>query len=222
MDRVALPVLLKKGAEASLFIDYWHSRKVVVKKRSAKKYRPAELDLKIRTYRTIHEAQLLSEAKKAGVPTPTIFFVDIKSSTIIMEMIDGEQVKRLIGAELPEKVRGGLCAKIGELIGRLHHYGIVHGDLTTSNMILNPEGKVIFVDFGLGEKTREVEARGVDLHLMKRALKSTHHKFAKECFRAVMKGYADVVGKKEAEEVSNKIGEIEKRGRYNEKRRKDQ
>ena len=60
----------------------------------------------------------------------------------------------------------------------------------------------------------ELEPKGVDLHLMKRALQSTHYKHAKECFKAVMKGYGETVGEEEAKKVSEKIREIEKRGRY--------
>jgi len=100
------------------------------------------------------------------------------------------------------------------LIGRLHNRGIIHGDLTTSNMILTSNGKVFFVDFGLGEQSEELEIRGVDLHLMKRALQSTHYKYAKECFDAVMEGYAETVGKEPAKNVLEKIQEIERRGRY--------
>ena len=53
-------------------------------------------------------------------------------------------------------------------------------------MILNPEGKIFFVDFGLGEKNMELEAKGVDLHLLKRALQSTHYQFWEECFKSVL------------------------------------
>jgi TP53 regulating kinase-like protein len=81
-------------------------------------------------------------------------------------------------------------------------------------MILTSNGKVFFVDFGLGEQSEELETKGVDLHLMKRALQSTHYKYAKECFDAVFEGYAETVGKSVAESVSEKILEIERRGRY--------
>ncbi|MCK4434537.1 Kae1-associated serine/threonine protein kinase, partial [Candidatus Bathyarchaeota archaeon] len=116
--------------------------------------------------------------------------------------------------------RQRLCFKIGELIGKLHKYGIIHGDLTTSNMILNPEGKIFFVDFGLGEKSKELEVRGVDLHLMKRALQSTHFRFAEEYFNAVIEGYSKVLGSETVKNVLEKIGEIEKRGRYIAERKK--
>jgi TP53 regulating kinase-like protein len=212
------PVLIKKGAEASLYLADWHDRKVVMKKRLAKKYRPKILDEQIRIYRTIHEPQLMHEAKKAGVPTPTIFLVDIKNATIIMDFIEGRQVKQLL-SKVSKSERLSLCVKIGELIGRLHNNGIIHGDLTTSNMILTSEGKIFFVDFGLGEKTKELEARGVDLHLMRRALQSTHFRFTEECFDAIIGGYAKVVGSENAKNILEKIREIERRGRYVAERR---
>jgi len=214
------PLLVKKGAEASLYLADWHSRKVMMKKRLPKKYRLSELDEQIKTYRTIHEPQLIRKAKKTGVPTPTIFLVDVKNATIIMEFIEGKQVKQLLN-EVSETERQHLCFKIGELIGILHKNGIIHGDLTTSNMILNSEGKIFFVDFGLGEKSKELEARGVDLHLMKRALQSTHFRFAKECFDTVIEGYSKVLGSETAENVLDKIKQIGKRGRYIAERKGD-
>ena len=81
-------------------------------------------------------------------------------------------------------------------------------------MIFHPSGNIFFVDFGLGDKTVELEAKGVDLHLLKRALQSTHFQVADECFAAVLKGYDGVVGADMAKKVLEKIREIEKRGRY--------
>jgi TP53 regulating kinase-like protein len=213
MDEVDSRKLLKKGAEASLFLASWHGRRVIVKARFPKKYRPAELDAKIRSYRTAHEPQLMHEAKKAGVPTPTIFHVDLKDAVITMEFVEGKQVKQVL-PHVSKKERQELCAKVGTLIGKMHKHGVIHGDLTTSNMILNGEGKIFLVDFGLGEKNTELEVRGVDLHLMKRALQSTHYQFAEECFRNVMRGYSTVLGGEETEKVFGKIREIERRGRY--------
>lgn len=212
-------MLIKKGAEASLFLEDWQGRKVIMKRRLPKRYRLPEIDEKIRTYRTIHESQLLHYAKEAGVPTPTIFMVDLVESNIIMEFVEGKQVKQVLD-RLSFEERQNLSKHIGGLIGRLHCKDIIHGDLTTSNMILAPSGKVVFVDFGLGEKTVELELRGVDLHLMKRAFQSTHFRYAEECFNAVLEGYKKVVGDKMAKKVLEKIREIEKRGRYISERRK--
>jgi len=81
-------------------------------------------------------------------------------------------------------------------------------------MILTSYGKVVFVYFGLSERSTELETRGVDLHLMKRAFQSTHYKYARECFEAVIEGYAEVMGEEETKNVLEKIREIERRGRY--------
>jgi TP53 regulating kinase-like protein len=213
MDKLKTPTLIRKGAEASLYLSLWHDRKVILKRRLPKKYRPNALDSQIRIFRTIHEPQLMHEAKKAGVPTPTIFMVDVKNATIIMEFIDGIQVKQML-SEISPRERHGLCLEIGKLIGKLHGNNIIHGDLTTSNMIMNSEGMIFFVDFGLGERSSETEARGVDLHLMKRALHSTHCGFAEKCFDSVVEGYSETLGLEEARMVLSKAKEIERRGRY--------
>jgi len=210
-------VLIKKGAEANLYIEQWEGKKVIMKRRLAKAYRLPQLDLAIRTQRTLHEPLLLHRAKETGVPTPIIYMIDLAESNIIMEYIDGKQVKRILN-DLPQEEKLRLCHHIGVLIGRLHKGGIIHGDLTTSNMILTAFGEICFVDFGLGEYSEELEIRGVDLHLMKRALQSTHYKYAKECFKAVAAGYTESMGTEEAKKVLQKINEIERRGRYIEER----
>jgi len=143
--------------------------------------------------------------------------VDLANSNIIMEYVEGKQIKQALN-DMPQKQKLRLCQHIGILIGRLHKNGIIHGDLTTSNMILTATRKIYFVDFGLGEYSSELEVRGVDLHLMKRALQSTHYRYAKQCFEAVITGYKESMGKKEANSVLEKIQEIERRGRYIEER----
>lgn len=218
MDARELLTLIKKGAEANLYLADWHGKSAVLKKRVVKKYRPSTLDRQIRVYRTVHEPQLMSEAKKAGVLTPTIFLVDVGDTTIVMEYVQGKQVKQLL-SEVSDGERRRLCRRIGELVGRLHKYGVVHGDLTTSNMIVSGDERIFLVDFGLGERSVQLEARGVDLHLMKRALQSIHFRFAEECFVHVLEGYADVLGLDVSKNVLDKVKEIEKRGRYVAERR---
>jgi len=206
-------MLIKKGAEANLYLEEWHGRKVIMKRRLTKKYRIAELDSEIRAQRTVHEPHIIHRAKESGVPTPVIFMVDPAEATIIMEFVEGKQVKQIL-RDLSGEDRISLCRTIGENIGKLHRNGIIHGDLTTSNMILTAQGRVVFVDFGLSEQTMELEARGVDMHLVKRALQSVHYDYVKECFNAITEGYRKVIGEEMTEEVLKKVKEIEGRGRY--------
>jgi TP53 regulating kinase-like protein len=206
-------VLLRKGAEASLFLEEWHNRRVIMKHRFPKKYRFSKLDMRIRSDRTIHEPQIMNQAKAAGVATPTIFRVDVENGNIIMEFVEGKQVKEIFYT-LSKNEKLFLCKKIGKMIGRLHQKGIIHGDLTTSNMILTPFEKIVFIDFGLSVRSFELESKGVDLHLMKRTLNSTHFLHSNECFKAIMEGYVEIEGKEKTKKVYDKIREIEKRGRY--------
>ena len=219
IDRLDKVKLLKKGAEACLFLsEDWHGRKAVIKMRIPKGYRPEELDKQIRSYRTVHEPQLMHEAKAAGVPTPLIYMVNVPEAAIVMEYVEGQQIKQLLNSVFKAE-RHDLCVEIGTSIAHLHKEGLIHGDLTTSNMILSPDGRIFFVDFGLGEKNIELEAQGVDLHLLKRALQSTHYMFWEECFQNVLCGYTSIVGVELAEKVYEKIREIERRGRYVEERK---
>jgi TP53 regulating kinase-like protein len=207
--------LIRKGAEANLYLANWHGKEVIIKKRIQKKYRIKALDEKIRLYRTVHEAQIMHEAKKAGVATPTIFFIDDFEKTIIMEYIKGDRVKELLDF-LKSTQRSELCIDIGRIIGKLHKKGIIHGDLTTSNMIF-VGNKIFLIDFGLSFYSFKEEDRGSDLLLMKRALSSTHFKFFNKCFKSVVEGYKEEIGVKEALKTLVKVNEIEKRGRYAER-----
>lgn len=218
IDKTPQIRLIKKGAEASLFLTELHGRKAILKVRLPKRYRPAELDREIRTYRTSHEPQLMHEAKAAGVATPLIYRVNVPESMIVMEYIEGEQIKKLLN-NAPKNVQETMCLEIGIKIAYLHQKGLIHGDLTTSNMILAKSGRIVFVDFGLGEKNIEREAQGVDLHLLKRALQSTHFSCWEHCYQAVLCGYTSVVGADCAEKVYEKTLEIERRGRYVEERK---
>ena len=209
-------MLVRKGAEASIFLEQWHGRQVVMKTRLPKRYRIDRLDSAIRLARTSHEAHLLHDSKRAGVPTPTVYQVDTATCTIIMEFVNGPRLKEALFRMDQSELRR-TCALVGSLIGRLHSGGIVHGDLTTSNMILRDGGKLFFIDFGLSGYSSELEARGVDLLLMSRALKSTHFALHSKAFEAVVDGYRRTIGRDETEFALKKMHEIQMRGRYSER-----
>jgi TP53 regulating kinase-like protein len=211
------PVLIKKGAEANLYLQEFRELfgygegKVVVKERIPKPYRVEEIDRRLRSSRTALEARLLSEAKEAGVHAPAVFLVDRKEMKLVMEFVEGERLKEAL-AKMKKEGREKVCAELGRMIARLHRAGIVHGDLTTSNMILRG-GKIYLLDFGLSEHNSSLEARGVDLHLCRRALESTHFRIARECYRCVLEGYRGEYGRG-AGEIIKRAEEISKRGRY--------
>lgn len=205
--------LFKKGAEADLYRENWYGREVIIKIRSPKSYRHPSLDQRLRVSRTLHEAENIHEAKKASVPTPIIYLVDIGNASLVMEYLKGARVKEILD-ELNSKDRDQLCQKIGSEIGQLHKASLIHGDLTTSNMIYADEEKVFLIDFGLSFHSISEEDKGVDLHLMSRALNSTHYRHANESMRSILTGYRKTVGAEATSKVLVKVREIAYRGRY--------
>jgi len=204
--------LIKQGAEAKLFLSKKDNQKILIKDRIKKSYRIPQIDVNIRKSRTSQEFNLLSEARRNGVPTPKILDVDKKNYKIIMEFIDGERIKELLNKSNKDIEK--LCFEIGTLIGKLHTVGIIHGDLTTSNMILK-DNKIYFIDFGLGFFSKKIEDQGTDLRLLHEAFKSTHYEILDICWRNTIKGYKSDYSR--AEQVLNRVSEIEKRARYMER-----
>ena len=202
--------VLYRGAEAKIIISKYLNFDVIEKRRVKKKYRIKEIDDRLISYRTKEEAKLISEARKNGVSVPIIYDVDLQKGIIRMQYLKGKRVKDILDG-LSEEERKKLCKKIGVSIAHLHKNDIIHGDITTSNMILL-DNRVYFIDFGLGEKIDETEAKGVDLHVLMEALDSTHSKYS-NCFDYVLEGYKEIM-KDEAKFVIKKIDEVVKRGRY--------
>lgn len=178
----------------------------VIKERIKKGYRLSALDEKLRKSRTRKEASLLREARRAGVDTPEI--VEEGGFSIKMKHIEGERVKDALSEiNCPD-----ICKKIGEAAGKLHSSNIIHGDLTTSNMIVKGD-KLYLIDFGLGFSSSKAEDKAMDLHLLREALESTHFSIAEKAWQEILKNYA--YG--EADKVIKTLSKIEKRGRYRER-----
>ncbi len=196
MEKDHEEVKIAGGAEAIVSLE----GNSIVKTRLTKGYRLKEIDDVLRKERTRIEAKLISEARRCGVPTPVIR--DVSDFEIKMEYIDGVPLKKVISPLL--------CRQSGELVGRIHSYGIIHGDLTTSN-ILYRDGKLYLIDFGLAYLDKSLEARGVDIHVLFQTLESTHDNFEvlKEAFK---EGYALAFSC--ADEVFRRVKEIELRRRY--------
>ena len=199
--------MIYRGAEAELWKSEYLGMPAVEKHRVPKTYRIKEIDDRIRRERIVLETNMLVNAKKA-VNTPHIFDVDLEKKSLLMEFIDGNKVKDLF---LREGWIHRVSKKIGEDVAKLHEIGIVHGDLTTSNMILEKKGDIYFIDFGLATKSDKIEDKAMDLVVFKKMLQSTHYKYFSEIWSAFLEGYSKY---KKSGEIVKKITEIEKRARY--------
>lgn len=203
--------VLYRGAEADVFGGQWAGEDAVLKVRKPLEYRLPVLDQEIRAQRTLHEAQIIHDVKEAGVKAPCLFYVSPAESLIVMQLVEGPRLKTFL--QTPGLSPDEVSEQFGELVARMHRAGVVHGDLTTSNVIVAEDG-LYLIDFGLAAHSYKVEDHAVDLRLIKETLEGAHSEVSHRVMAAFLRGYASVAGEKRAKEVNKKLGEIERRGRY--------
>lgn len=141
-----------------------------------------------------------------------------------MEWIEGHSVRQVLDGILASEGGAGkadrMMVRVGEAVGRLHKADIVHGDLTTSNLMVRRvglegeeergEGEVMLIDFGLGQVSTQDEDKAVDLYVLERAFSSTHPK-AEKLFQDVLKAYGESY--KGSKVVLRRLQDVRMRGR---------
>ncbi|MDI1494760.1 MAG: Mn2+-dependent serine/threonine protein kinase [Cenarchaeum symbiont of Oopsacas minuta] len=201
--------LIKKGAEGDIYKTKWLGKDAILKIRKAKSYRNADLDKNIRYSRTVREAQNISRARSFGVYCPLIYFIDTNECSIIMEYVNGTPVRNLSGRKFDNA-----CEKIGSISATLHKNKIMHGDMTTSNFLVDKNG-ICTIDFGLTISTTKIDDLAVDLRLFKEALSSAHSKQIESAWKKFLVGYKKITANnKTFEKILKRVEIIEGRGRY--------
>jgi TP53 regulating kinase-like protein len=200
--------LIKKGAEADIYLTLWNEKKSILKIREKKDYRNPILDRRIREQRTMRESGIMAEVKSFGVSSPLVYYVDTKMCRIFMQHMKGKLVRDLSSQKMIKA-----CQEIGKIVGKLHKNGIMHGDLTTSNF-LSLNDKVFVIDFGLAQRTDKIEDHAIDLRLFKEILNSAHVNIMEKAWAEFLKGYKNVVGFSRHNRVLSQVSVIESRGRY--------
>mgnify|MGYP002632492865 CR=1 FL=1 len=206
---------IAQGAEAIIYQD----KKKIVKDRISKSYRHTDLDNKIRRQRTKAEAKIMQKISKI-IHVPKILADPGAGRMIHMQFINGKKLSQHLD-EFPLAKQKQIMKLIGKSVAKLHKENIIHGDLTTSNMIYAPSkkkgdrlnNKVYFIDFGLAFQNAKYEDKGVDIHLLKQALEAKHFKHWETLFAEFEKAYKSLESK-EAQKVFERLISIEKRGRY--------
>jgi len=183
------------GAEAVVYKD----KNQVIKIRPKKGYRISEIDSELRKFRTRREAKVI---EKLPVPGPKLIDCDRKEK-LVMSYIKGNKVRDILDNQ-PK-----LARDIGHKLSLMHDADIIHGDLTTSNMIFDKELK--FIDFGLSFFSSRIEDKAVDIHLFKQALESKHFRIEKTAYKEFLKGYKRA---RDYELIISRLEEVEGRGRY--------
>ncbi|KAL0280214.1 UNVERIFIED_CONTAM: hypothetical protein PYX00_001578 [Menopon gallinae] len=223
--------LLFQGAESRIYVDDYLGKRMLIKERFKKEYRVPELDAYLTRERIKAECRNTLRCKQAGIKTPAIYFVDLDRRLIYMEYFDQSVTVKTFIQDIEKKLGQPNCNKeelenkltkvsndIGQIIGKMHKNNIIHGDLTTSNFLIeNHEtaiGDLILIDFGLSHSEGSDEDKAVDLYVLERALVSTHS-CTEELFSNILKTYCETIGDKSIE-VLKKFSEVRSRGRKRE------
>jgi Kae1-associated kinase Bud32 len=172
--------LIAQGAEAKIYLT---SDGKILKERVKKNYRIEQLDNYLRKSRTKKEAKIMSDLKRLGLKAPIVF--DAKDFAIEMEKIDGEKLKDVLAAENAKE----LCRKIGRDVSVMHNGDIIHGDLTTSNIIVKDQ-EIYFIDFGLSIETKSLEQKAADLLTLYQNFQSVHPSV--EAWKFFLEGYKNM------------------------------
>ena len=189
-----------KGAEAELIL----KKDSVIKKRVKKGYRISEIDIRLRKSRTKREAKVLEKCILLGLNVPKLVYSDEEEFELGIERIKGKPLKDVLG----KGNFSDFSDQIAYFLTKIHDAGIIHHDLTTSNMIAVRK-RLFFIDFGLSFFSHKPEDKAVDLHLLERALESKHPSLAKEMFKEIIAGYKPK-GKKE---IIARLRIVQARGR---------
>lgn len=197
--------VIASGAEASLYFD--SENNILFKNRLPKLYRIEEIDQPLRKSRTKREIKVLQDAKMLGINVPSVYNVN-DPFVVSMDFIPGEKLRDVL---LNDPNKKDLLIGVGEMLSILHDNDIIHGDLTTSNMILKKEtNDVYLIDFGLSFASTKIEDKAVDIHLLKQAFESTHYMHADIFFELFLKGYSNTTN---FEDVMKRYDEVVLRGR---------
>jgi len=207
----------KQGAEARLYATTFLGKKAVVKERFSKKYRHPDLDVKLTSDRHKAEARALLKCKQIGVACPTLYLADQEQHLLIMQQLEGKTAREAVDQGIAEgnvKKLSRIAKLIGSTVAKLHQNHLIHGDITTSNLLIQEDEentKLAVIDFGLSYQEGVAEDKGVDLYVLERAFLSTHPN-TETLFAEVLEAYSKDAGAASGE-VLKKFEEIRMRGR---------
>lgn len=201
------------GAEARVEKQRILGTWILTKTRTPKGYRHAELDQRLRKERTSREAKMIHQVKAWGVRTPLLYNADLQNATLYLEYVDAPRLKHvLLDSKIKKTEKEKFVEGFAKMIATLHTNGVVHGDLTTSNVLVS-KGKgreLVLIDFGLSVYSKKLEDLAVDLVNLKKTFTATHADYP-EGWEIVQRAYLQHGGSKS---VLKQMDEVEKRIRY--------
>lgn len=225
--------LIYTGSESQIFLH----ENLIYKYRQAKSYRLPQLDKQIREKRTKKEIKILKKINDAAIGVPQLFMNDdrafkkfqdkkiqteqdneifdtnIDKTTIIMSYIQGQTLNTVL---LEGKCNKDDLIQLGNIIAKIHRLGIIHGDITPSNIILF-DSRIYIIDFGLSFHSDRMEDRAVDIWMFEKIMRSLYAQCEVETrndlFKYFLDGYLQSLDNNDHDPFLSKLADVRERGR---------
>ncbi|HEY3290942.1 MAG TPA: serine/threonine-protein kinase, partial [Anaerolineae bacterium] len=96
------------------------------------------------------EGKILASLRHMSLPRVSNYFTEQENYYLVMDLIEGRSLEKLIGETgLPESTVLQYADQLLDVLGYIHSKGILHRDIKPANIIVQPDGRVVLVDFGL-------------------------------------------------------------------------
>lgn len=197
------------GAEARIDRSTFYGRPALVKTREIKNYRNPGIDSMLRTLRTKTEISNLMRMHDLKVNIPAIYDFDMERSVITMQYISGTTLSTLLrDPSVPDE---SLIRDLSRQVAQIHNEGMCHGDLTTSNIMVDSSNMVVLIDPSMGKASASLEDMAGDIFLLLESFRSAHSDRPNlgdeflDYYRSFSRDFV---------EIRKRLDEIERRRRY--------
>lgn len=223
--------LISTGSDARIYKCMFLGKESAKKMIIPKNYRHKKIDAKIRKLRIMNEIKFTLKMITLNIDSPALYFVDMKEKSLIFEYVKGCTLNQIL--KKIKSYQSVISISIGMLLANIHNENIIHGDFTTSNLILRnsyihnneiydssnnelynlstpDKVKLCLIDFGLSFLSASVEDKAVDIFVLLKTINSFHSEFPL-LERDIMNGYQ--MASNDFTKISQQLEKVKLRGR---------
>lgn len=196
---------IAQGAEGIVYRCEFLGRAAIEKVRLPKTYRHPQLDARLTSRRLAQEARALLRLRKCGIRVPAVYFAG--NGYLVMQDMKAPSLRRFLETSANHSTT---IAAAGEAVAKMHRADVVHGDLTTSNLLVCDDGGICIIDFGLSSTSSSDEDMAVDLYVLERAILSTRPQEANVLNSSFLTAYKNTLDRPS---VLRRLEDVRARGR---------
>ena len=143
LDRYRPLALIGSGGQADVVVafDEQMKRRVAIK--------TVELDAFASQASALEEARTAAMLNHPNIATMYDFAVEAGRAYLIMEYVDGVDVNDIASEDLTDEIIAAVARDVGDALAFAHKNGVLHLDIKPANLVVDHEGRVKIIDFGV-------------------------------------------------------------------------